>query len=162
MTTVTAVKSLKNETIWENKVDTCTNTSFSCEFWTNQRHQMKNASLSVCARVCVCGRVDKRYLLAVAGSEIYLAVSLPPALLCYDTPNIWSALYVLKHPVFYRKKLPIKKEGSCAWGLVRKALWLQGCQFDSPDHLGISEMWEVNEKRFSLPSSSNDPVAIPW
>lgn len=67
MTTVTAVKSLKDETIWENKVDTCTNTSFSCEFWTNQRHQMKNASLSVC--VCACVWQSRQKILAGSGGE---------------------------------------------------------------------------------------------
>lgn len=77
-----------------------------------------------------CGRLDKRYLLAV-NSKCYLAVSLPPALLCYDTSNIWNTLYFLKHPVFDRKKIPINMEGSCGLKACEKGLWLQGCQFDS-------------------------------
>ncbi len=71
----------------------------------------------------LCGRLDKRYLLAMVRSEIYRAVSLPPALLCYDTSNIWSALYVLKHPVFHRKKLPINTEGSCGLKACEGGLW---------------------------------------
>ncbi len=79
-----------------------TNASFSCE-----QRQMKNASFFPVGDLTKDARWQWR------GNETYLAVSLPPALLCYDTSNIWSALYVLKHPVFHRRKLPINKEGSC-------------------------------------------------
>lgn len=75
-----------------------------------------------------CGRLDKRHL-----HKSYHAVSPPPALLCYDTLNIWSALYVLKHPVFHKKKITNQHGGQLwpegLWGgfvTARLPVWLPG------------------------------------
>lgn len=111
-------------------------------------------------RPCLGERLGKRHLLVVLKSKSCLAVSPPPALLCYDSWSIWRALYDLKHPVFHRKKLPINTEGSCGLKACEEGLWLQGCQFDSPNHLGIHEMGEENEKCSLLPSATDAEVPI--
>lgn len=58
-----------------------------------------------------CGRLDKKCSLAAVRSEIHLTVSLPPALLCYDTSNIWSALYVFEAPRFPQEEISNQRGG---------------------------------------------------
>lgn len=86
--------------------------------------------------------------------------SMSPALLRYETSNIWSALYVLKHQVFYRKKLPINMEGSCGLKACQESLWLQGCQFGSTDHLGLCETMGGIRKDSIISSTTAAEVPI--
>lgn len=41
---------------------------------------------------------------------------------------------------FHGTRLPINTEGSCGLKACEEGLWLQGCQFDSPHHLG--NLWD--------------------